>query len=612
MFTNLQIRTSKPSHRKSGGFTARGAIAKRRVSLVPASTASNVPSLSFMENLFGDEFPEAFSNGETRLKKSRKCFSDLPAELLAVICDYLSKLDIKRLRLTSKQIALNVNLRLERVYISPNRANLNCLQRILEHSRYRKCVREIVWDDAQLEEYVTLDSFRDALSVDERKTMRDVERRLDEAMEDCPDDGPEYPSLDEDDFFSDDGKLTDVAKGILLETNDRVSRDIIARNAALMSIEESYLLYQRLYQEEQDLIKLQVDIKALHRALADFPNLHRITLTSEVWRPWNLYPEYDTPFYRSLPPGFRKPSVWPWLGPRIQSTPSQDAYRNKIMSERHIDWLSDDWRGYGIIVSALLNMRATKIDEFIIDAGNERTGLSHQLFSSANQELERTVRMFRNVPLKRFHLALNPHGSITTGTAYLSANFIERTLSVMRHLEHLDFNPNLQCRRQRFCAGFFEVRSVMPDDLVKRLRTFNLRNMPVFQDDLITLLTSMPVIEKITLDNISLMERHFSETLTISWENLFWKLREAYSDPTWHTTRPRYTWIDPISDQQENDSHHCRFLDDEIDAYLYCGGDALFYHHTNRLTDGMGWIVDERDKEYRVRLWERAGEMYLD
>ena len=509
MFANLQIRTVKPQHRKSSMIT-RGGIAKRRVSLVPASAVSNVPALSFMEDLFGDEFPEAFTSGHVHVEKSRKSFLDLPTELLAVVCDHLSKMDVKRLRLSNKQMALKVDLRLDRVYISPNNANLNCLQRILEHPRYRHCVREIVWDDAQLEEYRTLDNFRSAVEIDERKTMRGVERRLDQAMDDFPDESVEYHSLDDDDFFSDDGRLTDVAKGILLEHDDQFSRDIIARNAAVMGMEESYMLYQRLCHEEQDLMKRQADVKAFHHALVGLPNLRCITLTTEVWRPWNLYPNYDTPFYRSLPPGFRKPTIWPWLGPRLQATSPQDAHRDDAMSMQRGDWLSSQLRAYGIIVSALLDGHRTKIEDFIIDTGNEPTGLSPQIFTSPNAELYQTIRMLRIVPLKRFHLAIHPCGAVWTPNSFLTSGFLQSTLREMPYLEHFDFKPNGNLRSRDTLAigvGSFRLCDNLPQDLVQRLKTFSLRNMHVFEPDLLNLLTAMHDIEEVTLDHITFTGR---------------------------------------------------------------------------------------------------------
>src|SRR4051812_43119994 len=116
MFSNLQIRSAKP-HRRKTSMAARAGVTKRRVSHVTTS-ANDVPSLDFMEGLFGDEFPEAFGS---RAMKSSKSILDLPAELLALVCEDLSRLDIKRLRLSNRHLGANVDLRIDRIYVSPNR-----------------------------------------------------------------------------------------------------------------------------------------------------------------------------------------------------------------------------------------------------------------------------------------------------------------------------------------------------------------------------------------------------------------------------------------------------------------------------------------------------------
>ncbi|KAH7398480.1 hypothetical protein BKA66DRAFT_407303 [Pyrenochaeta sp. MPI-SDFR-AT-0127] len=601
MFSNLQIRPAKP-HRRRPSMAARAGISKRRISIVPVSTSNNVPALSFMEGLFGEEFPEAFASGELRPGKSKKSILDLPAELLTVICDYMSKVDIKRLRLTSKKLALNVDLRIDRVYISPNRANLGSLQRILQHPRYRNRVHEIVWDDAQLQEYPTLDSFRNVVDMDERRMRTVVESRLDESIWGCDDDSPDYHSLELDDFFTNDGRLTEVAKGLLLRDNDQFSRDIIARNATTMSTEDSYLLYQRLYQEEQDIIKRQVDVAALQRALGDFPSLRRITLTSEVWRPWNLYPNYDTPFYRSLPPGFRKPSVFPWTGYRPQATIAQPAHPHKILSERGMDSLASDWRGYSIIVAALLNTSNSQIDEFIIDAGNESIGISHQLFASPNSDYSNTVRMFRHLHLKRLKLVINSQSSGSGPDSIHSSGLLKRALHEARHLEHFEFDPHWRARSHQYGvrASFFDPMHFLPENLLSRLRTFALRNVQVEENKLQYMLEDMVSVEQVTLDNIGLTGDEGS------WFHFFNRLKLYYATSPM-VSRPNFEWKKPFEDEDDDNFNYkrCYLVDGQLVAFLYENADCPFeYEGGQQLGFNMGWVVDDWDKSYRVkRIW---------
>jgi len=58
-----------------------------------------------MEELFGDEFPEAFATNPGGVRAHKKKIWDLPVELLSLTCQYLSGLDIKRLRLASQHFA---------------------------------------------------------------------------------------------------------------------------------------------------------------------------------------------------------------------------------------------------------------------------------------------------------------------------------------------------------------------------------------------------------------------------------------------------------------------------------------------------------------------------
>lgn len=561
----------------------RAGVSKRRVSAVTAVSASNVPSMSLMEDLFGEEFPEAFATSSGHAQAPKKTILDLPAELLSIVCEHLSKLDIKRVRISSKYLAANVDLRIDRVYISPNKANLRTLQWVLQNPRYRSRVQEIVWDDVQLEEYPTPESFRQAIELDERKLTRDIEACLEEATRSNVDEIANYRALDRDDFFLDDGRLTDIAKGILLRYDDQFSRDVLARNAGMMSIEESYSIYLRIYQEEQDLIKRQIDVTALQRAL-DFPGLRKITLTSEVWRSWNLYPRYDTPFHRSLPPGFRKPSVWPWLGYRPQATPAQNARRDEIMSTTPIEQLSNEWRGYSIVVSALLALPDPKIEEFVVESGIGWSGISHQLFATPNKDLDQTVRMFRHVPLKSLQLAINPHGAERSSEAFLTSGLIQSALSELRHLEHLDLNPN---RTQHW----FDAGKVLPANLFAQLKTVALRNITIPALDLADLLKRLIKLQHVTLCNVSLITANtLSMDYKESWADFCYLLRDYYAAQTHDTSvsKPNFTWIESL-DNNDIESVKCHLIDREIDAFLYGGGECPF--EGLHVRGGIGWIL---------------------
>jgi len=594
-------------------MAAKAGVTKRRVSHINTSV-NDVPSMSFMEGLFGDEFPEAFAAAVGSAARGTKSILDLPAELLAIISEDLSKMDLRRLRLTSKHLAMNVDLRINRIFISPARANLECLRRILDHPRYRFQVQEIVWDDAQLNEYRDLESFRDAILIGEHNTKMEIERLLQDANQDYHRYDPGAPDYEHDDYFDRDGRLTELAKGVLLRRDDQVSKDIIARNATMMSVEESYGIYQTLYQEEQRNMKTNVDSAAFQHTLAVCPNLERVTLTSEVWRPWNFQPAYLTPFYHSLPPGFRKPTEWPWFGHPPQITLAQVARRDEVMKTTISDEsgsLPREFRGYSIVVSALASISTpTKISELIIYTGNETTGIGHQLFASPNADFTNTLTMARLIPLKRLKLSINSYGADHSTTAsYLRSGQFHTLLSSLSHLEHLDLSPNCSPRRGDSLsieAWVFYWADIIPADLLPRLKTFTLRNVNIFFGELLELISSMTCAQHITLDNIS-MDSH--DGLSPTYFRLFERLWIYYEFAQVPCTRPKFTVVEPVKG-----GYKSRMVFEELNHYLHTEEFHINVPFEDQVEEQIrwdcGWLVDDRDLDFLQRVgvsWHVGG-----
>ncbi|KAF4502325.1 hypothetical protein FAGAP_1437 [Fusarium agapanthi] len=74
----------------------------------------------------------------------------LPNELLGAICDLLPNSDIKNLRLASPLLGQKCQLKISRVFISPNPVNIKVAMTIATYECYRLGVEEIIWDDATL------------------------------------------------------------------------------------------------------------------------------------------------------------------------------------------------------------------------------------------------------------------------------------------------------------------------------------------------------------------------------------------------------------------------------------------------------------------------------
>ncbi|KAL1798651.1 hypothetical protein ACET3X_002688 [Alternaria dauci] len=594
MFANLQIRPAPAkTRRRKPSLSIRAGVAKRRVSTVSAVSASNVPSMSFMEGLFGDEFPEAFGGGA----QNKKTITDLPAELLEIVCEHISKLDIKRLRLASKHFASSVYLRIDRIYVSPNRANLDYLHQILAHPTYPGRVREIVWDDALLREYSTLEGFRAAIIADERETTRSIERRLEEAMEIYGDGNPEYQSLEMGDLLQ-DGRLTEPGKEILLRYDDMFSRDVLARNAAMMSIEDSYALYQELYRQEQELMEQGIDAMALHQALAGFPNARRMTITTDVWPAWNIMPRYNTPYHRALPLGFRKPPVWPWLRsfeeaegmykmwhPRATDPPKT----GKPVPEGH--------RNYNVVVSAILAMSDPHIEEFIVESEHQARLYHHCDLTESSRNYQLTKQMFQRTRLKHLKMTFSPPNDYLMSPEGLTN--LKTLLEELQHLEHLDLgiNDSRSGRTWRFFLRFNPI----PETMRLRLRSLTLRNVKLSEEDLSNMFTTSPALQHVTFHDCFQRMRPGCE-----WPFLFRQLREYYHGQV-NISKPSFTVVAPLGRE------YSQLVDEEVDAFLYGDGDAEcpFVNlpprpGANALKPYMGWKVWNRDWSVRERLAEMA------
>jgi hypothetical protein len=174
-------------------------------------------------------------------------------------------------------------------------------------------------------------------------------------------------------------------------------------NSGEMTLEESFDLYNRLHDEQQAIIKSGEDFETLTLGLSSFPNLERMTISSETWRIKPLFPRFSTPFFRSLPFGFQMPLPWAWLG-RDSDNPLEDQ-----LDKLRLPWddAREEWRGYQIVVSALTSTNHS-VKELVIDTNYELTGISYQLFTSEQSTgYTATVQLFRTVPLTRLELMLN-------------------------------------------------------------------------------------------------------------------------------------------------------------------------------------------------------------
>jgi hypothetical protein len=585
------------SPRRRPSLATRGRVLKRRKSSV---TSFNAPSLRFFEGIFGDEFPEAFSRSDGRLGKRCATILGLPTEMLQIICAFLSKSDLKRLRLASSELAERVELRIDRVFISPNRANLRCLDAVLGHPRYRLQVEEIVWDDSQLEAFPSLKNFDDAIRTQEAVARRKIHGHLEDFLsreryhEDNDSGDVGLQTLEPDDLFLPNGHLTDYAKTLLLRLENQAARDIIARNGVtMMSIEDSYDLYQKLYQDEQEIMKRGLDVKVLHRALAEFPNVKRITLTTDVWKSEHSPPSYDTPFFRALPSGFRKPTVWPWLARRPDRHAEWVAHRMYTMQQTTKHRLPFEWRAYSIIMSSLVAVPHPGIEAIIIDTEYEEAGISHQLFNAPNEEYDTTVEACQILNLRMFKFAINSYGTSEIWSPYLESSLLKDLFSSMRYLEHLDFRPNADTDSRNFYPDV-----LFSEATLHRLKHFTLRNAKVTEEDLYGLISKLRNAESITLYRIILQHG--------TYHSLLYRLREYFA-----TTgcSPRLTIMNDCILAAYLDIHRVCLCCKGVNEFLYNNGICPFSEGQGfPMESGSDWLTNDND--WDPARWKRFDHKY--
>ena len=552
--------------------------------------------------MFGDEFPEAFSTGDDRAGRRRASILGLPTEMLQVICAFLSKSDLKRLRLASSELAERVELRIDRVFVSPNRANLTCFDMVLGHPRYRLQVEEVVWDDSQLEAFPSLQSFDCAIRTQEAIERWNIHGHIDQFL--CrelyyEDEDPNYfrsPELEPEDLFLPNGYLTDHAKTLLLRFDNKASRDIIARNETeMMSMEDSYTLYQKLYQDEQEIMKRGLDVKALHHGLAGFPNLKRITLTTDVWKSKYSPPSYETPFFRALPSSFRKPTVWPWLPGRPDGNKEWYAHRKHTMNQPVEHRLPFEWRAYSVIMASLVAVPHPSIEAVIIETGYGGAGISHQLFAAPNKEYDTTIEACQLLNLTKFKLVINSYSTGVLGNPYLDSGLLKDLFSSMRYLEHLDFQPNSDNRR-----GILDPDNVFSEATLHRLKHFALRDTLMTEEGLYELIIKLRNTESITLDRLEIVQG--------TYYNLLHRLQEYFAGTA---CRPRFTIINDCDLAATFGVKGSCLCDKDVDNFLYDNGACPFTEDEGFYTkNGSRWLTNDND--WNPNGWEKYDHKYAD
>ncbi|KAM0252747.1 hypothetical protein ACHAP5_001042 [Fusarium lateritium] len=268
-------------------------------------------------------------------KKTPPQLSALPVEVLDMIASNLENGDIKNLRLTST-LGFAIRLHIKRVYLSANPLNIKMLETIADSELHRYGVRELIWDDSYL------CNPNDLVPVNPKKNQTKYDSGFDQKRR-CPK------------SYVKDSHLH------LQSSNYRggnlVLPDLMQQET---SWEDSYAYYCDLVQQQRTVISSNADVQAFSYALAHFPYLSKITISSKAHG--RLFvPFYHTPMIRACPAGFIYPgSVEVHQGQKAQFLweGEMDAHKKKHTIQR---------RGLSAALRMLAKHGDHQISEFFIE-----------------------------------------------------------------------------------------------------------------------------------------------------------------------------------------------------------------------------------------------------
>jgi hypothetical protein len=499
----------------------------------------------------------------------------LPVDILCLVFEHLTQRDLKKLRLVNHALHKLVSLRIPRVFLSPNRTNIDAFRGIAS-SAFRTQVREIIWDDAKLEFYE-----RQKLSKFDALRSREEFRLHGGVIE----------------IILHEKTFQHFVKTIEEQADDLGEEEAVVRmeelwgsNPKEMTIEESFDLYKNLYDEQQAIIKSREDVETLTLGLASFPNLERITISSETWRIKPLFPRFSTPFFRSLPPEFQMPLPWAWIGRESDDPP--ETLLQKLM----LPWdeAREEWRGYQIVISALTSTNHS-VKELIIDTNYELTGISYQLFTSEQSiGYTATVQLFRTVPLTRLELMLNTTTAEEIGFSCFHSSLLRTALSYLSSLRHLALGTSIDTADDDnlldldnslgFMDNWLDIDEIIPINALKlNLRSLELRNFLLHGTSLYYALAELESLSTIHLDCVAL-----SNNLT--WRDFWFR---AKGNLGWKPGQPAIIF------RRKASSPDLR-LDStaELIAFLFGEAECPFTEQVPEVAN-VGCVVNNWDADFR-------------
>lgn len=448
---------------------------------------------------------------------------------------------------------------------------------IAEHSVFRAQITEIIWDDALLYVRRVPDADEYASSDEEYEDETDEDGEWDKYGINWRGKVPGWFRKACRENVSD----TWFYRGVDVDRPSLIAR--AEQLAEQMPMEEAWAYYQKLLEQQRDVLNSKAHINALEKHVGSFPALQRITITAATHG--RLYnPLYETPMIRAFPWGFNHyiPRGWP--------------VPNGIIPECD-PWDEDgsDWQGFRVVTRLLAEGRDSgRVTDLCVDAHELEMGLNSRVFERENRTLHDFEAVLKRPNFTHLQLDLMVDQD-SEQVDVLSSGLLRRALAGGRGLEYLSFRTCMEiCRRSDSEDFHIPLRTIFTPTSHPRLQHFGIAHLYVKQDDVLALLTSMPkTLRSVELSTIRCIDGKSS------YQTLLWAIRDQLG---WEERDPRPTLT--ISTELQNIMPgRAVWLDDELYDFLYQGGRNPFgddetTKDANDIDYGFGWEEDSFEPDH--------------
>jgi hypothetical protein len=400
-------------------------------------------------------------------------FLRIPPELIASITSYLPNSAIKNLRLTCRTLRDGAILRLNRVFLSANPRNVEVLRAIADHETLRHKISEIIWDDAQLVDYIDNDDDNfDPLIGHPSPTL---------TPPGCPAWFARACSWNVDELKRRKGQDGDLP--VHIARKQQVD--------AQLPLDIAWDHYQQLLIQQDEVRTSGADAEAFRYGLDRFSSLNRITITPAA-HGYLFTALYETPMIRDFPYGFNYPI------PRGWPTPLEIHHSTAQVPPWEHESDKDMWRGFRIVTRELAN-HTDGVKELVVDANQLNTGLNSHVLDRPNEDLDNLITVLRRPGFRRIDLAFLAGGQGSEIWSSFRAGLLQFVLGEATDLQHVSLR--VQVDRDQFYDATIPgadddhltpLRTIFPIDKWQNLRHFGLSQFLVKQEDLLSLLASLP------------------------------------------------------------------------------------------------------------------------